>query len=49
MVLAAALSPLINRVHAYYVTKLGGLVLEARLPHLVVVSWFLPVGLFWFA
>ncbi|KAF3769360.1 MFS general substrate transporter [Cryphonectria parasitica EP155] len=51
MALAATLSPLVNRVHAHYVRKLGALggsQPEARLPHLIIVAWLLPLGLFWF-
>lgn len=49
MAIATAGSPLINRLHGHYVRKLGGPHPEARLPHLVVISWFIPLGLFWFA
>jgi multidrug resistance protein len=51
MVLAAALSPLVNRIYAYYVRKLGepgSIQPEARLPHLIIAAWLLPLGLFWF-
>jgi MFS family permease len=47
MALATALSPLVNRVHGHYVQKLGP-VPEARLPHLIIIVWLLPVGIFWF-
>lgn len=46
--LATLISPLVNRLHGYYVRKIGP-VPEARLPHLVVVVWLLPIGMFWFA
>lgn len=49
MAIATAGSPLINRLHGHYVHKLGGSYPEARLPHLIVISWFIPLGLFWFA
>lgn len=65
MALATASSPLINRVHAHYVTKLQQQQQrssstandddndysppEARLPHLMLLSWLIPLGLFWFA
>lgn len=49
MAIATAGSPLINRLHGHYVRKLGGSYPEARLPHLIVISWFIPLGLFWFA
>lgn len=51
MAIAALLSPLVDRIHARYFHKLGGPASprpEARLPHLVIVSWFLPLGLLWF-
>ena len=47
MALATILSPLVGRIHARYVAKLGP-VPEARLPHLVLLAWLLPLGLFWF-
>lgn len=46
---ATAASPCINRIHGHHVKKLGGPKPEARLPHLVFLSWLIPVGLFWFA
>jgi hypothetical protein len=49
MAIATAASPYINRVYALYVKKLGGPKPEARLPHLVLLSWLVPLGLFWFA
>ncbi|POS71087.1 MFS multidrug transporter [Diaporthe helianthi] len=51
MAIAALLSPLVDRIHARYVHKLGGPASpqpEALLPHLVIISWFLPLGLLWF-
>ena len=49
MGIATASSPYINRVHSHYVRKLGGPQPEARLPHLIILSWLMPLGLFWFA
>lgn len=49
MAIATASSPYINRVHGHYVKKLGGPRPEARLPHLIILAWLIPVGLFWFA
>ncbi|KAI0520888.1 major facilitator superfamily domain-containing protein [Xylaria bambusicola] len=49
MALASASSPYINRIYSYYVRKLGSHTPEARLPHLVILAWLIPIGLFWFA
>ncbi|KAF5615591.1 major facilitator superfamily transporter [Fusarium tjaetaba] len=49
MAIATAASPYINRVYGIYVKKLGGPRPEARLPHLILLSWLVPLGLFWFA
>lgn len=52
MAIAAVLSPLVDRIHVRYVYKLGGPSSpqpEARLPHLIIIAWFLPLGLLWFA
>lgn len=49
MAIATIGSPYINTVHGHYVRKLGGPQPEARLPHLIVLSWLIPLGLFWFA
>lgn len=49
MAIATILSPYINRVYNHYVKKLGGPQPEARLPHLIILSWLIPIGLFWFA
>lgn len=49
MAIATAASPCINRIYGHHVKKLGGPKPEARLPHLVFLSWLIPVGLFWFA
>ncbi|KAI1066916.1 hypothetical protein LB507_011349 [Fusarium sp. FIESC RH6] len=49
MAIATAASPYINRVYATWVKKLGGPKPEARLPHLILLSWLVPIGLFWFA
>ena len=48
MVIAAASSPWINDIHGAYVKKLGGPKPEARLPHLIILAWLIPVALFWF-
>lgn len=48
MAIATAVSPLINRLHARAVARLGPIP-EARLPHLIILSWLIPVSLFWFA
>lgn len=48
ILLAASSSPFINKIHTRYVLKLGGPFPEARLPHLIVLAWFIPVTLFWF-
>ena len=49
MAIATAASPYINRVYATWGKKLGGPKPEARLPHLIILSWLVPIGLFWFA
>jgi hypothetical protein len=49
MAIATACSPYINRIYAHYSKKLGGPRPEARLPHLIILSWLIPVGLLWFA
>ncbi|GJN82735.1 hypothetical protein PLIIFM63780_006280 [Purpureocillium lilacinum] len=49
MAIATVASPYINRVYAHYTEKWGEPRPEARLPHLVLLSWLIPVGLFWFA
>ena len=49
MAIATVASPYINRVYAHYTEKWGEARPEARLPHLVLLSWLIPVGLFWFA
>lgn len=48
MAIATASSPWIDNIHRTYTKKLGGPKPEARLPHLVVMAWFIPVALFWF-
>ncbi|KAI1858061.1 uncharacterized protein JN550_012883 [Neoarthrinium moseri] len=48
MAIATASSPWINDIHAAFVKKLGGPKPEARLPHLIVLAWLIPVALFWF-
>ncbi|KAI4260309.1 MAG: hypothetical protein L6R42_004116 [Xanthoria sp. 1 TBL-2021] len=49
MAIATVSSGYINRIHGHYVHKLGGPHPEARLPHLIILSWLIPLGLFWFA
>lgn len=49
MALATAASPYINVVYAHYTRKWGEPRPEARLPHLMLLSWLIPIGLFWFA
>jgi len=48
LILSVVCSPLINKIHTRYVIKLGGFRPEARLPHLIVLAWFIPVTMFWF-
>ncbi|KAF5866875.1 hypothetical protein ETB97_008679 [Aspergillus alliaceus] len=47
MAVATIGSPYVNVIHGKYVAKLGPEP-EARLPHLVSLSWLIPAGLFWF-
>ncbi|KAF1971882.1 MFS general substrate transporter [Bimuria novae-zelandiae CBS 107.79] len=47
MAVATASSPWINNLHGAIVKKIGPKP-EARLPHLIVLAWFIPVALFWF-
>lgn len=49
MAIVSAISPYVNRIYGRYVEKLGGPVPEARLPHLIIIAWLVPIGLFWFA
>ncbi|RMZ81328.1 hypothetical protein DV738_g2303, partial [Chaetothyriales sp. CBS 135597] len=49
MAIATLFSPYINRIYAVYTKRLGGPCPEARLPHLIFISWLIPVSLFWFA
>jgi hypothetical protein len=49
MAIATASSPYINQIYGRYVQKLGGPKPEARLPHLIILTWLIPIGLFWFA
>ncbi|KAF4162745.1 hypothetical protein CNMCM6936_001664 [Aspergillus lentulus] len=49
MAIATLISPYVNQIHGIYVRRLGGPQPEARLPHLIVISWLIPVSLFWFA
>ena len=48
MAIATAASPWINVLHGIWCKKLGGSKPEARLPHLVIIAWFIPIALFWF-
>jgi len=48
MVIATASSPWINNIHSVYTKKLGGPKPEARLPHLIILAWLIPIALFWF-
>ncbi|KAH8594516.1 putative MFS transporter [Bisporella sp. PMI_857] len=48
MAIATASSPWINNIHGVFVTKLGGPKPEARLPHLIILAWLIPIALFWF-
>ena len=48
MAIATAASLWINVLHGIWCEKLGGPKPEARLPHLVIIAWFIPVALFWF-
>lgn len=47
MAIATASSPWINNLHGKVVKKIGTKP-EARLPHLIVLSWLIPIALFWF-
>ena len=49
MAIATVGSPYINIIHGHYVRKFGSPQPEARLPHLIILSWLIPLGLFWFA
>ncbi|KAF2111074.1 major facilitator superfamily domain-containing protein [Lophiotrema nucula] len=48
MAIATTSSPWINDIHGAFVKRLGGPKPEARLPHLIILAWFIPVALFWF-
>ena len=48
MAIATASSPWINNIHGIYMKKLGGPKPEARLPHLIILAWLIPIALFWF-
>lgn len=48
MVIATASSPWINNIHGTFVKRMGVLKPEARLPHLIILAWLIPVALFWF-
>lgn len=48
MAIATASSPWTNNIHGAFVKKLGGPKPEARLPHLILLAWLIPVALFWF-
>ncbi|RMD39823.1 hypothetical protein DV735_g5305, partial [Chaetothyriales sp. CBS 134920] len=49
MAIATLTSPYVNRIYAIYTKRLGGPCPEARLPHLIFISWLVPGSLFWFA
>lgn len=49
MGIVTVLSPYIGRIHAHYLRKLGSDMPEARIPHLIILAWLIPIGLFWFA
>ena len=49
MAVATVASHYVNRIYAIYTRRLGGPHPEARLPHLVIISWLMPISLFWFA
>lgn len=49
MAVATLGSYYVNRIYAIYTRRLGGPHPEARLPHLAVISWLMPISLFWFA
>ncbi|KAL4919797.1 putative MFS transporter [Aspergillus aurantiobrunneus] len=48
MAVATLLSPYLNCVQRIYIRRLGGPYPETRLPHLIVISWLIPISLFWF-
>jgi hypothetical protein len=48
MALATGSSPWINDIHGHFVRRLGGPKPEARLPHLIITAWLVPISLFWF-
>lgn len=47
MAIATASSPWINDLHGAVVRRIGPKP-EARLPHLIVLAWLIPIALFWF-
>lgn len=47
MTLATIGSPYINVIHRHFVLRLGPNP-EARLPHLIILAWLIPISLFWF-
>ncbi|KAE8167779.1 major facilitator superfamily domain-containing protein [Aspergillus tamarii] len=47
MTLATIGSPYINVIHRHFVLRLGPQP-EARLPHLIILAWLIPISLFWF-
>ncbi|KAL2863370.1 major facilitator superfamily domain-containing protein [Aspergillus lucknowensis] len=49
MTVATLASPYLNHIHRTYTQRLGGPFPEARLPHLILTSWLIPISLFWFA
>lgn len=49
MAIATLISPYVNQIYSIYTRRLGGSYPEARLPHLIIISWLIPISLFWFA
>jgi hypothetical protein len=47
MLIATTSSPWINDLHGKIVQRIGPKP-EARLPHLIILAWFMPTSLFWF-
>lgn len=49
MAIATLALPYVNHIHGIYVCRLSSPHPEAHLPHLVIISWLIPISLFWFA
>lgn len=49
MLIATALSPLLDRQYSRLLLEHGKLEPEVRLRHLILIAWLLPASLFWFA